>query len=614
MYCRSVVIALTIIGTYAVPMNAEEEAPRLRLPLEPARFEHHWKADHQHYRLAENWLTGDLLPAETWKSNQSPAEQPARQARAINHDRYFRPVGYLQESNTAEELIETEAAELAFAANFPVKSLKMLSQEIQIHQEAIKSDDQISEAVRSARLQMLSLASESMQKSIELEAQQKRYDHEVVAIENEEVVSKDQLEEQIEPDQPTFDATTDSSTLSIELKKKRDDLAHEKKMLEQIEAAIQFRSERVVQIPIDRSAAVEKQQKLRETIAGNLAEDLDSQISHLAQELELLALDAELKKLDSEEARQEAGAKFDPIQRDVNLRTVKRLELEVASWERATQKIRDQEVAADLREANQKAASAHWSIEPLAARNAELILEQETIVGKVQQLKTTYESITQQYENIVKRRTEIEKKIEAGGLTATNGMLLVDLRRNLMTTGESHIQIRQLQNELRKVSLSNVGLQEERDELADPVAKVHEIITGDDMDSPLAIKAKEFVTTKRDYLDQLLDDYQSYVKLISEVSQERKKLIEEINTAMAYVDKNAIWIRSSEPARIADFKAAKHGLAAFFNTNKWQEISESVSQRMGNRIYESAIAIFSLAFLIGANRRFRHRLETTQPS
>ena len=46
----------------------------------------------------------------------------------------------------------------------------------------------------------------------------------------------------------------------------------------------------------------------------------------------------------------------------------------------------------------------------------------------------------------------------------------------------------------------------------------------------------EFITTKRDYLDQLIDDYQTYGKLISEVSQARKNLIEEINSTMAFVD------------------------------------------------------------------------------
>ena len=609
MYCGSAEIALTIVGLFALPLVAQKEDPRL--PAGPPRFEHQWKSGSQSYRLTENWLTNELIPSESLNSKPFPGE---RQARSITHDQFFRPVGYLQENESTGAPIEDEVFELTFVANFPVKDLNMLSQEIQMHQEAIKSDDQISESVRSARLQILSLANESLQKCIEQDAQQKRYIHEIETIASKEQVSKDQLEEQIEPAQPIIDNTTDSSTLSAELNKKRDDLEREKKILEQAEAAIQFRSERVSQIPIDRSAALEKEQALRELIASNMADDLDSQISQLAQELELLALEAELRKLDSEESRQEAGAKYDPIQRDIILRAVKRLELEVANWERAAQVIRDQEVAADLQEANQKAANAHWSIEPLAERNAELIEEQEKVVKAIHKLKTAYESSTQQYEQIAKRRAEIEKKIEAGGLTATNGMLLVDLRRNLMTTGESHIQIRKLQNELRKVSLSNVSLQEERDELADPVAKVREIINGDDLTSPLAVKAKEFVTTKRDYLDQLIDDYQSYGKLISEVSQSRKKLIEEINQAMAYVDKNAIWIRSSEPARVSDFESAQQGLAAFLNARDWYEISESVRQRMSNRIYESAIALFSMAFLIGANRRFRRRSETTQPS
>ena len=123
------------------------------------------------------------------------------------------------------------------------------------------------------------------------------------------------------------------------------------------------------------------------------------------------------------------------------------------------------------------------------------------------------------------------------------------------------------------------------------------------------MKAKEFVTTKRDYLDQLIDDYQSYGKLISEVSQARKRLIEEINQTMAYIDKNAIWIRSSEPARFSDLNVARQGLSQFLDTHQWFAVTENVRARMSNRLYESAIALFSLTLLIGANRRFRRRLQ-----
>ena len=599
-------VLMLALAFSSLPCKAEEDPQIIKnsLPFEESTsFDHQWKSGMQTYQLKDSWLTQDLLTIDGLQlQKQIPINEPTFK---IN-DRFFQPASFHQDAvdqNSSQTPIET--AERDLAANFPVKSIEMLSQELQMHQEAIKADDQISESVRSSRMHILTSASESLKRFQDFDKQRERYSREAEAIESERDELKKRLEVQVEPAQPEIDSSTLSDSLSTELKTRQDILEKTKRELEKIESAIEFHTERVIQIPIDRARAEEKRRQVKEIISKNIGEDLDSQITQLAQELELRALEAELKKLDCEERRQEVGAKVDPIHRDLKLREVKRLEAEVTSWEKAAQQLRDQEVARELEVANEKAANAHWSIESLADRNAALVVEQKEIVEKIRRLKSTLDSIAGQSTEIVSKRTEIEKKIEAAGLTATNGMLLVELRRNLMTTGESHIQIRKLQHQLREVSLSNVGLQAERDELADPASKVKQIINTDDLDSPLAIKAKEFLTTKRDYLDQLIDDYQSYGRLISEVSLARKKLIEEINQTMAYIDKNAIWIRSSAPARLSDFKVAKAGLAAFCKGRQWYEVTENIRSRMWNRMYESAIAVFSLALLAGANRRFR---------
>ena len=471
MLVRSIFVVLLFLGfeTAATVVAQEHE-----LSTPPSSFEHQWKPGSQQYQLSENWLTDELFAV-----GESTVVQPAESDSSNINDSLVRPVGFEEQIGSSTETEKQPGSELEIAASFPVKNIDMLREELQLQQEAVKADDQISEAVKSSRLQILANANDALQKCLELQSQREHYDNEVEQIEKEKTVLKDQLEEQIEPDTPAIDANTDSESLTVELKSLQSDLEKKKKELDQIESAIQFHSERVIQIPIDRAAAIEKQKELRESISANVAEDVDSQIRQLAQEIELFALEAELQKLDSEERRQEAGAKHDPIRRDLKLREVKRLEVEVSNWERAAQLLRDEEVTEDVQEANAKAENVHWSIEPLADRNAELAAEQRKVVNKIQKLKTTLQSITDQSEGILKRRTEIQKKIEAAGLTATNGMLLVDLRRKLMTTGESHIQIRKLQNELRGVSLNNVSLQAERDELADPNATVRQMIRSD---------------------------------------------------------------------------------------------------------------------------------------
>ena len=321
------------------------------------------------------------------------------------------------------------------------------------------------------------------------------------------------------------------------------------------------------------------------------------------------AAEHELEKLDAEQKSQQLGGKIDPIERDIQSRVVSRLEEEVRRWEMAVKNLRKNEVREEQLEASQKVETAHWSLKPLAERNELIVKERRELVEKFSGLRAELTRVRDLSETIVQRRNEIENKIEAAGLTATNGMLLVDLRRNLESTGESHIRIRQLQSELRRVNLKKVGLNEERDELADPRNVVEELVGDGESDNPLLPTALEFVEKKRDYLDQLIVEYQSYGREVSEVSQSRKKLIDEINRTLGYIDEKALWIRSAEPVGLSDFVAVKHGIDQFFAADQWTELACTTQQHAIGRPYESAMAtLFFLGMLI-VNRRVKRKLD-----
>ncbi len=505
----------------------------------------------------------------------------------------------------AEDAIQiTENGNIYF--NWDVDKLReMIAQQ----KEAIQANTQLSDAVRASRLQILTSANEELLRLLDSTNQNIQYKKLVNNVEEDQETWQARLQNISEPLVPKITGDTMSEQLAKELIGKQGKLQAAKANLGEIEKQMDRLSGRITQIPAERSSASENLEQIQEEIAerSTQADAPDHQLALLLLEVRRRAAKAELEKLKSEEARQEQGVIIDTLQRDFYSREVSRLQDEVANWEKALKRLRKNEVREDQLAAREEAENAHWLLSPLAQRNEVLVRDRRVVLDRLQRLNSDLETIVAETESIIKRRTEITNKIEAAGLTGTNGMELVDLRRNLQSTGESHIQIRELQTELRRVNLSKVGLNEERDGLADLAAAVQkELKIGEQ--HVLFPNAIEFMESKREYLFQLIKDYQSYGRKISEVSEARKKLIDEINETIIYIDENAIWIRSAEPISIADVKSIVSELDSFFDSDSWAELVASSQQRALKRPYELSFAAFVFVVLVAINRRVKRYL------
>ena len=590
-------------------------------------FQHRWQIGEQVYVLDEAHLTSDLLSLEELRElstnnsinvNVNRVEQSYVQLASYDEEAELpiderddaiesKEENATQENKTEKNQVEQESIVKLFAG----KSTSVLKKDLDSRKEAILADTQLTDTVRSSQLQIISAANEAILRINEADGLKSTYLNEWANIEDAEQQLRVQLDRKIDPAAPEITENTSSETLVRRLKELRSELEGEKREFKEIEEQIEFHSDRVNKIPAERSEANEQIKQIQDEVTKRSAkaDELDNQLELILLELRFRAADAVLKKLDVEVKRQELGTKIDLIKRDLKSRSVKRLEDEVQQWEKAVKKLRASELRMKQIAAREEASNAHVFLTPLAERNENLISDQESVLESIQVLKEELKKTNASIDSIVDRRTEIENKVEAAGLTATNGMLLVDLRRNLTTTGESHIRIQQLQTELRKLNLAKVGLNEERNELGDPVQLIlsqTKIPEGHD----LFPNAMEFVNTKREYLDQLINDYQSYGRTVSEVSEARKKLIDEVNETVAYIDENAIWIRSAEPIRLPDIQVAKEAVDQFFDLDQWAQIVANTQQRATQRPYESAFATLTLVTLMVFNRRMKFKLQS----
>lgn len=584
-----------------------------------------WQTGEQNYQLNNQWLTGNLLSIDQLLKMAGPTEidrdsptvwteQPTNES--IQLASFQEEVSEPAEADDQNAVPEPKQEVPSKVRTDSVVSIYVesetdeLKNELDLKKEAIIADTQLSDTIRASRLQIISSANEALLKINEADGLRITYDNQMVGIEDTQAELEQKLD--IVPELRTPEIENKSSELLIrDLNEFRDGLEKEKRNLQEIESQIQFHFDRVSKIPRERSSANEQLKQIREEVEKRSmqTDDADNQLALILLELRFRAAEAVLKKLDSEEIRQQWSTKIDLLKRDLSSRTVKRLEEEVSLWDKEVKKLRDEELREEEMAAREEANNAHVFLTPLAKRNEELISDQKKVVKFVFDLKEEKNTINQQVDSIIDRRSEIENKIEAAGLTGTNGMLLVDLRRNLMSTGESHIRILQLQKELRRVNLIKVGLNEERDELTDPVNTILNR-TQITEEHELFDNAMQFVETKRDYLGQLINDYQSYGRLVSEVSEVRKKLIDEVNETITYIDENAIWVRSADPVALNDLKTAQLGAEQFFDSQQWVQIVANTQQRASQRPYQSTAALLTLIVLAVANRRMKFKLQS----
>ena len=589
-------------------------------------FEHRWQSGEQSYRLENEMISADLMSLHQLRKLinrqiQTASRIPNEPQLNSASDEFqsnlstIQLVGYqspIDETDNGESSNTTDAGpEFGPEVDAPLasKDNKELRREITEYKQATLADTQLNEALKTSRLQLITSANDAILKINEFRGETTKFKNQIAQI-SEEVKQPNNLDEAIEPGSPEVDQYTMSESLAQELNQRREELQKKKAELSELESLIQYHSDRVAQIPIDRSQANEKIESIREELNQQVSDsdELDNRLALILLELQRRSAEAELKKLELEEERQEMGAKVDPIKRDFVSRDVKRLEVEVQRWESAINRLRQNEVREEQLKASQKVETAHPSLKTIAKRNESLVNERKSVEEHIQALQAELNKVTDQAESIVERRTEIENKIEAAGLTGTNGMLLVELRRNLNSTGESHIRIRQLQANLRTANLAKVSLDEERDELSDPVGAVKKMINSTNTQDSLTRKALQFVETKREYLDRLIEENQSYGRTISEVSQARKKLIDEINQTMAYIDANALWIRSADPVSLSNLGSTKQGMDEFFDSENWATVAIGTQQRIVQRPYETTFATLSFLVLFGVNRRVKKNM------
>ena len=405
---------------------------------------------------------------------------------------------------------------------------------------------------------------------------------------------------------PDPNATADE--LFVQLEQLRAELAERNERLREVNKSDLLHKKRMEKIPGERTKAnsdlADIIQQMKDQENGD--DNVYVLVMLRAQQLEL---EYRIRALNSESKLHEHENRLLPMRGDELSRDIKFLEIEIDAWNYAANEHRRQEIAEEVRLARLKSIDAAPALKTLANTNAKLIQLRAEFAEKIR-LASEEDLEVQSVLNTVKNHHETaEKSIVGSAYHETNGILLVEIRRQLPTPFRSKARIEEIETDLRKINIEQLELNEKRRPLAHPFEYVEQRLAGVVADSMSGEELKEtalgFVEGIRLQYDQLSSAHHEYSELLRKIVAERKELVSEIEGTKKFVDEQTLWIQSAKSVGYDHLAKTQHGAREFFDPTKWYSLLDSLTKRMFRRPHESAVGLMGLVGLFVVSRRFK---------
>ncbi len=336
------------------------------------------------------------------------------------------------------------------------------------------------------------------------------------------------------------------------------ELNDKKKQLAQIEAEVAGRAQRrkeirdqLDQLP-GQLAEVEKQLK------APVPKDVPP-LQAQAVRLELLArralLQSRIDALKAQLARYDAEDSADAprLQRDL-------LKLQVALIQKQQQALaarvrakRDEQARQAVETARIEALTALPALKPYADENSKLAEAAHQVTGLLDAVDADLAKVEKQREAVKAMFDKAKAMVESVGLTEPVGFMLRKNRTALPNVSKYKRRVRERRQIIEEAQFKLFDYDQERAALADVDSEVKSLLerlaanVTPETREEVRQAARELVERKRQYLDQLIRNYNAYLDALFELDAAERRLIQETEAFANYIDEQVLWIRSSKP-------------------------------------------------------------------
>ena len=267
-------------------------------------------------------------------------------------------------------------------------------------------------------------------------------------------------------------------------------------------------------------------------------------------------------------------------------------------------------------EARRQVQNAHPALRQLAERNAELAEKRRTIGASIEKVAEDSRALNKQLAQLTSDFDRLSERLKVAKMTQTNGILLRKQRADLKSVTAPHNRLRFIEGEMPTIQLALIECEDERSLLGDVETLVTDVDSKLPADFPAAERmmvqrtAADLFAMKRDLLDKTIYDYNSYIKELSELEFNSRKLLEQTEQFTAFIDQNVLWIRSSEPLGHQDLQRAAAGFTNLMNTRLWVMLGEKTLAGLWRQPLQGALTLVLVLILIVMRHRIWTRLQS----
>lgn len=390
-------------------------------------------------------------------------------------------------------------------------------------------------------------------------------------------------------------------------------LTEARKALDTWEQRAKVRTERKPQMP----TLIEKtKQQLTEARKALEAPPPDGespvvgQARRTEQEAYVILLQDQLDLYQVEKARYEALSELFPLQRDLLLRSRTTLEKRSEAWKTVLLEAGRRETELQSAEARRKLQSVHPALRELAERNTELIALRTQIQDLLADTRTRLNSINKTLEKLESDFSSVKDKEDRAGLTTAIGILLRNQRNHLPQDSVYIAHRRHAESKLSRLQLEQLAHEDERDELGDTMSRAQEIIadignvqTKNGQD--IVEMADSLLRDRKQYLNDLLGDYDACIKELAELDVRSRKLVKTTGEYRNYIDERVLWIRSASFIGIDTPGQAWKGIADLADPDRWYQLGLAIANDVAQFPLLSSLCAFGLLFLLVIRIRLR---------
>lgn len=433
------------------------------------------------------------------------------------------------------------------------------------------------------------------------------------------------IAEETAPVEPEIPDGATLADLEQRLKDRQAELAQAQGALNDLKARLAKRPERRKEVPELVAAARERLVALPaapvsapgdETPLRTEADRIHALALRQATQAEIAALEKELQTYETR------GQLLDLRQNDA-LRNVARLEQIVNEWQRIVEGRRQAEVAATTRKLDEtlerfgeKDSPVRRYVESVRDENIKFVDKRLELVENMRGVTAQAKYIEQELARVRDARVQLESRIDAAGLDSGIALLMRRRQAELPDTQEHERTARARKQEIARVGIEQIELQEERLALADVPALVQaELIHAQNDLRPtpeqralLEEVLPELLETRSEAINALDDEYDRYFTQLVDLGVLERQLIRETNELAGYINEHILWVRSGYSVGRADVQLALNSATGLVEAERWSDTAAALWRDLVAFPALNGLVLAAVTLLLWLRSRVAERL------